>query len=322
MRARGFSDYDELWRWSVEDLDGFWGALWDWFEIDASYDSVLGSREMPGAEWFPGAQLNYAEHLFRGARPGETAIVHASESEPLARADLGRARGSGGALRRRAAAARGRARRPRRGLHAERARDGGGVPGLREHRRGLVELRARVRHADRRRPLQADRAEGADRHRGLPLRREGLRPSRAGGRDRGRHSVDRAHGAGAERLGRAARRARRADLRARAVRPPALGPLLVRHDGAPEGDRPGTGRHPAGAPEEDAPPRRPRARRPLLLVHHHRLDDVELPGRRAPVGRGDRALRRAARSRAAVAVRRRGGRHLVWDERRASSPRR
>ena len=35
MRARGFSDYEELWRWSVEDLDGFWGALWDWFEIDA-----------------------------------------------------------------------------------------------------------------------------------------------------------------------------------------------------------------------------------------------------------------------------------------------
>ena len=37
MRARGFSDYDELWRWSVEDLDGFWGALWEWFEIGATY---------------------------------------------------------------------------------------------------------------------------------------------------------------------------------------------------------------------------------------------------------------------------------------------
>src|SRR5215207_5947170 len=83
MRARGFSGYDELWRWSVEDLDGFWGALWDWFEIDAPYESVLARREMPGAEWFRGAELNYAEHLFRGARPAETAIVHASESEPL-----------------------------------------------------------------------------------------------------------------------------------------------------------------------------------------------------------------------------------------------
>jgi acetoacetyl-CoA synthetase len=84
MRARGFSDYHELWRWSVEDLEGFWGALWDWFEIDAPYDAVLANRDMPGAEWFPGAELSYAERLFRAARPGETAIVYASESQPLA----------------------------------------------------------------------------------------------------------------------------------------------------------------------------------------------------------------------------------------------
>src|SRR5215218_9653682 len=84
MRARGFADYDELWRWSVDDLEGFWGALWDWFEIDGSYDRVLGSRDMPGAEWFPGASLSYAEQLFTAARPGEVAIVHASESQPLA----------------------------------------------------------------------------------------------------------------------------------------------------------------------------------------------------------------------------------------------
>ena len=84
MRARGLSDYEELWRWSVDDLDGFWVALWDWFEIDAPYERVLGSREMPGAEWFPGASLSYAERLFRAARPGEVAIVHASESAPLA----------------------------------------------------------------------------------------------------------------------------------------------------------------------------------------------------------------------------------------------
>src|SRR6185436_652298 len=84
MRARGFGDYGDLWRWSVDDLDGFWGALWEWFEIEGSYDRVLGSPEMPGAEWFPGASLNYAERLFRAARPGEPAIVHATESSPLA----------------------------------------------------------------------------------------------------------------------------------------------------------------------------------------------------------------------------------------------
>jgi acetoacetyl-CoA synthetase len=84
MQARGFSDYHELWRWSVDDLEGFWGAVWEWFEVGGSYERVLGRREMPGAEWFPGAELSYAEHIFRLARPGETAIVHASEAQPLA----------------------------------------------------------------------------------------------------------------------------------------------------------------------------------------------------------------------------------------------
>ncbi len=84
MEERGFSDYAELWRWSVEDLEGFWGSLWERFELGPAPQRVLGSREMPGAEWFPGTRLNYAEHLFRRARPGRTAIVHATESSPLA----------------------------------------------------------------------------------------------------------------------------------------------------------------------------------------------------------------------------------------------
>ncbi|MGY0539128.1 acetoacetate--CoA ligase [Nocardioides sp. YJ-D4] len=56
--------HEELWRWSVTDLDGFWSAVWEFFEVrsHAPYDTVLASREMPGARWFPGAQLNYAEH--------------------------------------------------------------------------------------------------------------------------------------------------------------------------------------------------------------------------------------------------------------------
>ena len=57
--------YDDLWQWSVDDLEGFWGSLWEFFEIRAStpYERVLGSREMPGAEWFTGSRLNYAEHM-------------------------------------------------------------------------------------------------------------------------------------------------------------------------------------------------------------------------------------------------------------------
>jgi acetoacetyl-CoA synthetase len=63
--GRAFRSYDELWRWSVDDLEGFWGAVWDFYDLRAHtpYERVLGSRAMPGAEWFPGARLNYAEHL-------------------------------------------------------------------------------------------------------------------------------------------------------------------------------------------------------------------------------------------------------------------
>jgi acetoacetyl-CoA synthetase len=64
-RGIDHAGYDELWQWSVDDLEGFWGSLWDFFEIRAHtpYDRVLGSREMPGAEWFTGSRLNYAEHM-------------------------------------------------------------------------------------------------------------------------------------------------------------------------------------------------------------------------------------------------------------------
>ena len=65
-RERGLhlADYPELHRWSVEDLDGFWSAIWEHFGVRShtAYEGVLGRREMPGAEWFPGATLNYAEH--------------------------------------------------------------------------------------------------------------------------------------------------------------------------------------------------------------------------------------------------------------------
>ncbi len=79
MRERGHESYDELWRWSVEDVGGFWASIWDFFGVEGGYDRVLASSDMPGAEWFPGARMNYAEHLFRDKDDGEVAIVHASE---------------------------------------------------------------------------------------------------------------------------------------------------------------------------------------------------------------------------------------------------
>ncbi|HET8755505.1 MAG TPA: acetoacetate--CoA ligase [Solirubrobacteraceae bacterium] len=92
MRERGFESYHDLWRWSVEDLDGFWGSIWDFFDVAGGYDRVLGSREMPGATWFPGARLNYAEHLFRGKDENAVAIAHASELRELGEVTWGELR--------------------------------------------------------------------------------------------------------------------------------------------------------------------------------------------------------------------------------------
>ena len=62
----GHSDYDSLWEWSVTDLEGFWGAVWKWFGVKGTYDRVLSGHDMPGARWFEGAKVNYAEHALRG----------------------------------------------------------------------------------------------------------------------------------------------------------------------------------------------------------------------------------------------------------------
>jgi acetoacetyl-CoA synthetase len=63
-RSREFREYEGLYRWSVDDLEGFWGDLWEFYGIRATpYDRVLADPTMPGAEWFAGARLNYAEHL-------------------------------------------------------------------------------------------------------------------------------------------------------------------------------------------------------------------------------------------------------------------
>ncbi len=84
-RGLSFDGYDDLWRWSVEDLEGFWSSIWDFFEVqaDGGYDRVLGRRAMPGAEWFAGSRLNYAEHVFAGKDDAEPAILHASELREL-----------------------------------------------------------------------------------------------------------------------------------------------------------------------------------------------------------------------------------------------
>jgi acetoacetyl-CoA synthetase len=85
-RGHDFDDYEQLWRWSVDDLEGFWAAIWDYFNVraDGERSTVLRSHQMPGARWFPDTSLNYAEHVFAGKDPEAVAILHSSELRPLA----------------------------------------------------------------------------------------------------------------------------------------------------------------------------------------------------------------------------------------------
>jgi acetoacetyl-CoA synthetase len=93
-RGLSFAGYAELWQWSVDDLEGFWSAIWEFFEVQADFEPmpVLASREMPGAEWFPGTRLNYAEHVFAGKDEAEVAILHASELRELGELSWGELR--------------------------------------------------------------------------------------------------------------------------------------------------------------------------------------------------------------------------------------
>jgi acetoacetyl-CoA synthetase len=93
-RGLSFGGYEELWRWSVGDLEGFWKSIWDFFgvEADGEPSPALASRAMPGASWFPGTSLNYAEHVFAGKDDAETAILHASELRELSELSWGELR--------------------------------------------------------------------------------------------------------------------------------------------------------------------------------------------------------------------------------------
>lgn len=83
--AEGTLDYDALWRWSTTDIEDFWAAIWEYYGVESEtpYEQVLTERVMPGAEWFPGATLNYARQVFEGRDPDTVAIRHATELRPV-----------------------------------------------------------------------------------------------------------------------------------------------------------------------------------------------------------------------------------------------
>jgi acetoacetyl-CoA synthetase len=81
-RGLSFEDYHALWEWSVHDLEGFWAAVWEFFGLDrtSGYDAVLADESMPGAEWFPGARVNFAGYLLQRGPAEGTAIVTVDEA--------------------------------------------------------------------------------------------------------------------------------------------------------------------------------------------------------------------------------------------------
>lgn len=83
-----FADYQDLWRWSVDNLDMFWRTIWEHFAVDhdGTLDAVRVGADMEETTWFPGTRLNYAEHLLRHeaqAAPGETVLCHSTEIRPV-----------------------------------------------------------------------------------------------------------------------------------------------------------------------------------------------------------------------------------------------
>jgi acetoacetyl-CoA synthetase len=95
-----FDGYHDLWRWSVLDLEGFWGSLVEFLGVRFAEggERVLGSEDMPGASWFPGSRVSYAERVFAGTDPEALAIQHASESRELSSLTWGELRSQTAAI--------------------------------------------------------------------------------------------------------------------------------------------------------------------------------------------------------------------------------
>ena len=302
---RGLAGYDELHRWSVTDLEGFWASLWDFFGIRAHvpYERVLGSREMPGAEWFPGARLNYAEHMLgRDEDADAVAVVAYSQTRDPFELTFGD-------LREQVARARAGLQRlgvgpgdrvvaylpniPETLVAFLAAASLGAIWATCPPEFGVRSVIDRLGQLEPKLLLTVGGYRWGDR---LVRRHEQvaeIRAALAEHRDRRPRPV-----------------CRRADLpdatswdelmaedgaarvRLAAVRPPALRPLLVGHDRPAEGDRPRPRRDPDRAPEEPRPRLGPPAGRPAALVHDDRLDDVERAGLDAAPAGVDRDDRR------------------------------
>jgi acetoacetyl-CoA synthetase len=80
-----FDNYEALWAWSTENIEAFWESIWQYFDIihHSPYQQVLSNATMPGATWFEGATLNYAEHIFRHKSLERSALIFQNEEQRL-----------------------------------------------------------------------------------------------------------------------------------------------------------------------------------------------------------------------------------------------
>ncbi len=311
-----FDGYPDLWQWSVDDLDGFWRACAEWSGIrwHDQPTSGLARRAMPGAEWFPGGTLNYAEHALAAVgdhdsdraadRADEVAIV--AHSQTRAPAEITWAHLADGVARCRAGLVR---------LGVQRGdRVAAYLPNIPETivaflataslgavwsscapefgTRSVVDRFAQIeptvllavdgyrygeKVVDKRADVEAIEAA-------LPTLRHTVHVPYLGAMRRTR------------RLERAAR-ASPVPLEFEPV--PFDHPLYVLYSsgttGLPKAIVHGHGGITVEHLQDHRAAPRPRRRRPLLLVHHDRLDDVELPRLRAARRRDHRAVRRRSR---------------------------
>ena len=86
-RGLTFADYNAMWRWSIEDLEGFWSAIWEFFDLRASapWEQVIAKRQMPGAVWGPGMRLNYTDQIMKHVEGREDTAALVLQSETFGR---------------------------------------------------------------------------------------------------------------------------------------------------------------------------------------------------------------------------------------------
>ena len=293
IHARG---YPELWAWSVRELEQFQESVWQYFRVMSSerYSKVLDSRTMPGAKWFPGSSINYAEHIFRERDHGKTALILKTEQEETGRVSWGELQGKTAAFA-----------DSLRSMGVGRGdRVAAYLPNTAEAVIAMLACSSvgavwsscapdfgAQSAVDRFRQIEPKVLVAAY---GYSYRGKWNSKAEAVGQIREAiPSIKRTVMVGQE-TSRIERSEHWEDLSrpgARPGRPPAVDPVLFGDDGASEAHRARARGDPHGALQDSGLAQRPEAGRQDVLVHLDGVDDVELPRRRAPPGFHHRAVR-------------------------------